>query len=162
MKKYLLAGILSAALVGGLVEKQALASAWEWIQTFDVIGCNTSCQAGTEIKFKRNVQTSANFYEYRGVWAAVVPGISSTEPNIGQYRELPQCMTDGYVNTSEWDTCEYTTTATSTYFGGPHVTSTLWVRATTNYANCGGFQYTPNPDTINCGDISIQSRIINP
>lgn len=162
IKKYLLVGILSVALTAGFFGKQVLASAWEWIQVFDVIGCDTSCQSATVIALKRNVQTSNNFYEYRGVWAAVVAGASSTEPSIWEYRPLYQCFNEGYVNTSEWDVCDYTAVATSTYPGGPNVTSTVWFRATTNYANCGGYQYTSTPDTTNCGDVYIRSRVITP
>ncbi len=157
MKKYLLGTALAVTLViGGLFSKQALASAWEWIQIFDTIGdCYDVCPNNTVLTLKRNVQTSGNYYEYRGVWAAVVPGIATTTEPLANYQRLDQCNADGYVNTSEWDVCDYTTATTST-----NATSTLWLRATTNFSGCSPYQdYNPSST---CGDIITRTIIITP
>ncbi len=163
MKKILAASAAALVLGVGIFGQTAFASIWEWIQVFDVVGCDAECQAGTVVTLKRNVQTNASYEETRAVWVAVVAGVTTTEPSVS-YPSLYQiywpCYATGTVNTSVWDVCDYTAVATSSYVGGPHVTSTVFFRATTKWDGCtSGSTLNPDPS---CGDVYVRSRTIAP
>lgn len=130
----------------------ALASSYEWLTNFQVSPSTSPIHNGTFLKVYRNINTSGAFEEYRSVY------YQFTAPEMGPsdsaWQEWTDCRVSGVVSGTLQDGC-YPVIATST---APTATSTLWIRATTNYGGCG--TYTPTPNIGTCGDIATSTGLL--
>jgi len=135
-------------MVVALLAAPVYASAWEWLTNHQIT--SFSGQSGTTINFKWKVNTSGSYHEYRSAyWATSTSAVE--EP--ASWNEWANCRAHGVVTSNITDFCTATAPETDT-------TTTLWVRATTNYSGCG--TYTAFPNVSSCGDVSNVTTTLTP
>ncbi len=142
MKKPLIILAFIVFAMSAWVGNSALASSYEWLSNLQISPSNV-VRPGYQLKIYRDITTSGSYQEYRSVYYQYTT--STSAPLNDFWNEWTECRVSGAVNVTLNDRCFPTVVA----WAG-NTTSTLWIRATTNYQNCG--EYTSNPDRQNCGD----------
>lgn len=151
MRKLLLATLIVAGLS---LTSSALASAYEWIDNLSWSTTDATCCSSNEnVTFRWRTNTSGAYDEYRSVYYYVTTTSAYTPDNNTAWTEWAGCRLSGTINGSLDEKCAVTVPTVS-------VSSTLWVRRTTNFSGCG--TWTPTPDTTNCGDAQQSSHDLIP